>query len=227
MKGQMFLIAAAVIVTILVLLKSSINIPDILQKKRELEGRFEEKIFLNLVNEFPRVIEFSSYNPEKITDNVFDFGKFIRKKMTERLLNFEFLYVDSLVNVTNNQTNVTLINLLSKPINATLDWNGTSFNCILSDGESCNANFSFEPGKTYILTVSYNETYTQGITIVTQNSKDMYVGFFDITLTGSEMTYRDKFQKNYTLPMLVVVTTTTSTSSSSTTTTISGGISPQ
>lgn len=199
MKGQMFLIAAAVIVTILVLLKIGINVPDILQKKRELEGSFEEKIFLNLVNEFKRVIEFSSHEPEKITDNVFDFGNFIRKKMTEHLLNFKFIYVGSLVNVTNNQTNVTLINLLGKPINATLDWNGTSFNCVLSDEESCNVNFSFEPGKTYILTVSYNETYTQQITIATQNSKDTYVGFFDISLFGHKSSYKDKFQKTYTL----------------------------
>jgi len=47
---------------------------------------------------------------------------------------------------------------------------------------------------------SYSAIPSETITIRTEVNKNVYVGFFDITLIGSETTYKDKFQKSYTLP---------------------------
>ena len=123
---------------------------------------------MNIVDELVKVIDISYHQSGNITTNVFDFGNFTRKKMTERLLNFKFLYVGSLANVTSQQINVTLVNLLNGPINATLDLNGTSDNQgNIEDASSWATNFTFTPGSNYVLTVSYNasssifsDTYT-------------------------------------------------------------------
>jgi len=156
-KGQMFLITAAIIIVILVLLRTSINLPGILQREKEVKSRFEKEFFLNIVDELVKVIDISYHQSNNITNNVFDFGNFTRKKMTERLLDFEFLYVGSLADVTSQQINVTLVNLLNRPINATLDLNGTSDNQDnIEDASSWSTNFTFSPGSNYVLTVSYN-----------------------------------------------------------------------
>ena len=203
-KGQMFLITAAIIIVILVLLKTGINLPDILQREKELKSRFEKEFFLNIVDELVKVIDISYHQSSNITNNVFDFGNFTRKRMTERLQSFGFLHVGAITPVSSGSDtmNVTYVNLLNKPINATLQLN--SFTPVnyseMSDSTSWTTNYSITQGQTYDLIVGYNGTYSENVTIQTKTNQSVYIGFFDITLTGSETTYKDKFQKNYTLP---------------------------
>jgi len=129
-KGQMFLITAAIIIVILVLLKTGINLPDILQREKELKSRFEKEFFLNIVDELVKVIGISYHQSSNITDNVFDFGNFTRKRMTERLQSFEFLFVGSITPVSsgNDTMNVTVINLLDESISITLRLNNSAGN---------------------------------------------------------------------------------------------------
>jgi len=203
-KGQMFLIIAAIIIVVLVLLKTGVNLPDILQREKEVKSRVEKEYFSNIVDELVKVTDISYHQSSNITNNVFDFGNFTRKKMTERLQSFEFLYVGSITPASsgNDIMNVTVVNLLNKPINATLQLN--SFTPVnyseMLDSTSWTTNYSITQGQTYDLIVGYNGTYSENVTIQTKANKAVYVGFFDITLTGSETTYKDKFQKNYTLP---------------------------
>jgi len=345
-KGQMFLITAAIIIVILVLLKTGINLPEILQREKELKSRFEKEFFSNIVDELVKVIDISYHQSSNITNNIFDFGNFTRKRMTERLQTFKFLYVDSMTPASNGSDtmNVTVINLLNEPISATLRlnnseggleemlptyawnesdgrdiiasinksdntyategcsglfcitpnlrfnfttsetydnvtiewkttpgdilsdlvdlycWNGTYWNylfgsvsttdvnysgsisvCDNSDGNYTfkvfgtdtddgsisifvdyiwinktsgdtvkssgmadstrwDTNFTITQGENYILTVSYDGTYEETVTIATEANESKYVGFFDINLIDSETTYKDKFQKSYTLP---------------------------
>jgi len=347
-KGQMFLITAVIIIVTLIILVTTSNLTNILQEKRELEGSFERDFFINIVDELVKVIEISYHQSTNITNNVFDFGNFTRKKMKERLLDFEFLFVGSITPNSNgtDTMNVSVINLLNKPISATLQLNITGFwrrinvthawnitkdvtaevnasddvyayeNCSgdifctsdyiyfnfttdteyanvtyegywtgtpaaeCGDGLTCwdgdswagvgsfpenaesvkvgslveygcsnadgnytfrtvvtcliydgsveaeifvdeiyingtgsevkssgmadstrwDTNFSITQGDNYILTVSYNETYEENVTIATKSNESVYVGFFDITLIGSKTTHKDKFQKSYTLP---------------------------
>jgi len=52
----------------------------------------------------------------------------------------------------------------------------------------------------YDINFFYSAISNETITIRTEVNKNVYVGFFDITLVGSETTYKDKFQKSHTLP---------------------------
>ena len=224
----MFLIAAAFISLTLVLLKIEISLPGIVQKERELEGRFEEKFFINIDREFPKVVEISLHKPLEITHNVLDFANFTDTEMKKRLFNLEFLFSGALANKSTQKINVTIINFLGGTINVTVELNGTvSTNCnstLIDEGKTCSDEFSFSPGSTYTLSLTHNKT-RENITIVTRNDRSTYVGFFDITLKGRESIYKDKFQKSYTLPMAVVTTTTlttTTTTTTSTTTTVGG-----
>jgi len=203
-KGQMFLITAAIVIVILVLLKTSINLPNILQREKELKSRFEKEFFLNVGDELVKVIDISYHQSNNITNNVFDFGNFTRKRMTERLQSFDFLYVGAVTPASQGSAtmNVTLINLLNKPVNATLQLDSfipVNYSEMLGS-TSWTTNYSITQGQTYTLIVGYNGTYSENVTIQTKVNRSVYVGFFDITLTGSETTYKDKFQKNYTLP---------------------------
>jgi hypothetical protein len=201
-KGQMFIIIAVILIAVLIILKTSINTLDIIEKNRELEGNFEHDFFVNTVNELTKTIDISYYQPNKITNNVFEFANFTRKKMTEHLQNFKLLYIGSITPATsgNDNMNVTVINLLNKLINVTLNLNGViKSSTNMEDSTSWDTNFTIAQGNNYILTADYDGN-EQNITIGTKVNKSVYVGFFDVTLTGSETTYKDKFQKNYTLP---------------------------
>lgn len=202
-KGQMFLIAAAVTIIVLVLLKNTINISDIIQKKSELVSTFEREFFKNTINELVRVIDISYHQPNNITNNVFGFGNFTRKKMTERLQTFQLLYVSAITpsNSSSAVMNVTFVNLLNKPINATSRLNSSSpvnFS-VMVDSSQWSINYSFTQGNNYVLTIGYNDTFVENITIETMIKQSRYFGFFDVTLIGSETTYKDKFQKSYNL----------------------------
>jgi hypothetical protein len=205
-KGQVFLITTVILIVILVILRAGVNLPDILQRGRKLEGKFEKDFFVNVVNELPKVIEISYHQSSNITNNVYNFGNFTRKKMTEKLQEFEFLYVGSITprSSGSDTMNVSAINLLNEPINLTLTLNSsptqTRNHDNMADYNRYDTSFSITQGTHYTLTVSYNETYEENITIETESEKSKYVGFFDVTLTGSETTYKDKFQKSYTLP---------------------------
>jgi hypothetical protein len=208
MKGQMFLLITAVIITSLLILRFSVGTPSIEKELESLRSKFEEKIFDNIVEELKKSEEFSYYEQDKIVSNVFNFANFTRRKMNERGLDFEFLYVGTLANNSNNQMNITIINFLNKAIDATLILNSTpqqtdSKNNI-GDGSTWNTNFSFTPGTEYLLTLNYTYStlttnVTEEIIIKTKSDKNVYVGFFDIELKSSEATHKNKFQTNFTL----------------------------
>ncbi|MCX6821692.1 MAG: hypothetical protein NTW30_02830 [Candidatus Aenigmarchaeota archaeon] len=205
-KGQMFIIVAVIMIVVLVILKTGVNLPDIMQKNRESEGKFEHDFFVNVVDELTKTIDVSYYQPINITNNVYSFANFTRKKMTEHLQDFQFLYVSCITPKSSGSDtmNVSVITMLNKPINATLRistslvQSGNNDN--MMDMSIWNTNFTITQGNNYILTVGYNGTYSENITIQTKTNGSVYVGFFDTTLIGSETTYKDKFQKNYTLP---------------------------
>jgi CRISPR/Cas system-associated exonuclease Cas4 (RecB family) len=202
----MFIIAAIIMIVILVILKTGVNIPDIMQKNRELEGKFEHDFFVNVVDELTKTIDISYHQSNNITNNVYDFANFTRKKMTERLQNFQFLYVSSITPKSSGSAtmNISMINLLNKPINVTIQINTSpvlsSNRDNILDKSRWDTNFTITQGNNYILTVGYNGTYSENITIQTKVNQPVYIGFFDVALTGSKTTYKDKFQKSYTLP---------------------------
>lgn len=197
MKGQMFLIGAVILVSILFLIRISIRTPTIIEERKVLELTFEEKIFENVENELKKSARYSADDKANITTNVFDFGNFTKDKMNEHGLTFEFLFVGSLANKTTQTINISLVNLLGEPINASLNLNGTTNNSIVSDSQRWDSFFLYTPGLTYVLTVSYNNTYSENVTIKTKANKDVFVGFFDISLKSSDATHKSKSSETY------------------------------
>jgi hypothetical protein len=198
-KGQIFLILATILIVSLAILKGTTTLKSIVKQREVLETSLEYETFQNLVNEFVKALDFSIYEPENITRNVFDFGNFSRYKMKEHSIDFLFFYVGCLANSTTQQMNITVVNLLGETIDVSLELNTSipqtdSQNNIV-DASSWTTNFSFIPGENYKLTVNY-ATYTQDVTIKTKTNKDVYVGFYDISLKTSEAIHKKKFQES-------------------------------
>jgi hypothetical protein len=155
----------------------------------------------NLQQEIKNSVKFSIDYTENISTNVFNFANFTENKSAEHSLDFEFLFVGSLTNVSINYLNVSVINMLNAPISASLRLSNSSSSEVqtneMIDNSKWEANFTLKPGSNYNLTVSYNSTNEQNITIKSKNNKDIYVSFFDITLKTPEYVYRNTTQEKY------------------------------
>ena len=201
-KGQMFLILATILIVSLVILKGSTTLRSIAKQREVLEASLEYETFQNLLDEFVKALDFSVYEPENITENIFNFGNFSRYKMKEHSIDFLFFFVGCLVNSTTQQMNVTVVNLLGYAIDVNLELNTsipqTDSQSDIADASSWTTSFSFTPGENYKLTVNY-ATYTQEVIIETKTNKDVYVGFYDVSLETSEALHKKKFQESRSL----------------------------
>jgi len=199
-KGQMFLLTSVIMVILLIALKISSNVPDILEKERKLHGDFETEFFINSVDELSEAIRISAHQ-SNISTNVYDYSNFTRTKLTERLLTFNMLFVGVNANHSTNQMNITVLNFLNENINAVLTMNGSSDSQNnIADQGIWETNFSYTDGNLYVLYISYDSgAYNESITLDTPTNKNRYYGFFDVELVGTESTYKDKFQKSYKL----------------------------
>ena len=93
--------------------------------------------------------------------------------------------------------------------NGGTDWeevaNGTK-HTFSNSGKQFKYKAIFQTSDVYTTPILYNVNFyystipNETVTIRTEANRNVYVGFFDVTLTGSETTYKDKFQKSYTLP---------------------------
>jgi len=198
-KGQMFLIGAVIIASSLVILKVVSRSSSVMEEIKTLKVRFEGDIFSNLLAEFNRTMDFSFYEPLNITKNVHDFGNFTKRKMVEHSLDLKFVFVGSLANRTIGYMNVSVVNLFGYNINATLTLNDSQTNTsTVVDYGRWDTNFTITPGSDYILTVTYDSTINN-VTIETKSNKDVYVGFFDVSLESSDAIHRSEYQKSITL----------------------------
>ncbi len=185
------------------MLRLTVNIPDITQRERELEKSFERFFFINVVEELKKTVKISSYQPTNITTNVFDFSNFTRNRMKEKLVDFEMLFLSTWTQDTGNQMNVSVINMINQHATMTLTLNSspelTQTNNSFFNMSRWDTNFSITQGTDYKLTIKYNNTYGENVTIETESGKDIFTVYFDVTFRGRELTYKDKFQKTYKL----------------------------
>lgn len=199
----MFLILAVIVVITLILLRTSVNFVDIAQRERELEGNFERRFFTNSFQELRKTVEISVNQPENITTNVFDFSNFTRNRMDERVSDFEMLYLSAWTQDTGSQMNISVINMLDQHIAMTLTLNSspelTQTNSSFFNLSRWNTNFSITQGTDYRITIRYNSTYGENVTVETENGQDFFTAYFDVTLRGKEAIYKNKFQKTYRL----------------------------
>jgi len=203
-KGQMFLIGAVVIVASLVIIKFNMASPAAKKERESLEVRFEHDIFENIANEFNSTLRFSNYEPENITTNVFDFANFTERKMMGHSMDFTFLYVGALCNRTTNKIDISLVNMLGSTIdaNVSLDDGQSNATSNIVNYERWDSNFTITPGTEYKLNLTYNSTAgdattrtIESITVKTKKNKDIYVGFFYVSLESEDATHTGKYQK--------------------------------
>jgi hypothetical protein len=201
LKGQAFLLAAFIIAISLIIIRLSIKSPTIQEQIKTIEVTMQGDTAKNLQQEIKNSVKFSIDYTENISTNVFNFANFTENKSAEHSLDFEFLFVGSLTNVSINYLNVSVINMLNAPISASLRLSNSSSSEVqtneMIDNSKWEANFTLKPGSNYNLTVSYNSTNEQNITIKSKNNKDIYVSFFDITLKTPEYVYRNTTQEKY------------------------------
>jgi hypothetical protein len=199
MKGQMFLLAAIIIIASIIALGSELRLTGISVQRGNLEMRFESEIFSNVVNELKHALQYSYDSPENMTLNIFDFGNCTREKMAERSLKFKFLFSGIFVNISSNEMNVSVINLMNKPINVTLELNTsppqTASKINLKDYGLWSTKFtSITSNTAYSLNISYEKSHNVTIEVRT---KDVYVGFFDVNLESDIALHRNVFQESY------------------------------
>ncbi|MCX6821129.1 MAG: hypothetical protein NT016_04260 [Candidatus Aenigmarchaeota archaeon] len=203
-KGQMFLIAAVVIVAVLVVLGFSMSSPASVEQENVMKSTLESEIFDNVLNEFNATMDMSANAPGNITANIVDFAGFARTEMSGRAMSLDTLFVGTVANQTLKALRVTTFNSLGSPINASLEVNGqTGSNSSVANNDFWATTFDMKPGDTYLMNVTYNipggaaTKYT--IQITTKKKQDTYTGFFYVALAGASASHVSQYQKYITL----------------------------
>ena len=193
MKGQLFILAAIILVVLLVAIKTSLNIVPILDRKNALESSLEQLDFQNLRAEILRVsdISFNQSNTSQTTNSFINFAKQV---LAARTVDFQGLAVEtSYANATASQDtrfNVTVFNFFNNPIdtlilNFTYD---TSKNQTIRNIGSLNSNttnFTFNTALStdYTLWIFYNfstETNAQNLTVKVELGKSKQTNFYNL-----------------------------------------------
>jgi len=212
-KGQIFLILAIITVTLLISLRTSLNLTKIMETKRYMEVGLERKEFQNIRDEVLKRIEIS-YQTNNITNKTEELVSFVRDVLKTRTIDFNCLLVQTIhptvSSGTNTRLNVTVLNYLGSTIqtlNLSFSYNlsaNQTFSSV-ADKRRADANFTFNTNSNtdYILTVYYllaSENKTESITVPVQVGKSKLTAFFDLRMISSRAEHRDKFNKTYTLP---------------------------
>lgn len=214
-KGQMFLIMSMIIIVTLMVLKSSMDLPKIMETKRYMEMGLERKEFNNIKDELTRTIEFSYYQSSDIAANVKKFISFARNHLKARTVVLKGIAVESIFPTVaagvDTRMNVTVFNFFDSKINSlnlsfidsTTLLNDQTFTSI-SDGQTIETNFTINTNadKNYTLSAFYllpSENKTEEISIPAKIGKSTYVGFFDIRFVSERLEQRDRITLTYDL----------------------------
>jgi hypothetical protein len=204
-KGQMFLIAAIVIVASLVAMKANMSSPLAKYEMESLEVALENNIFDNVINELNNTMIFTSNEPQNISENVHDFINFTKSKISSQSMTLKVLYVGIISNSTIDRMNVSVINALDSAIDVNVSIPSQSnVKSGIVNYERWDSNFTIDAGNNYVLYLAYNSTSgdgstrkTETISIDTKKNRDVYDGFFYVLLESVDATHAQKYQKTF------------------------------
>lgn len=207
MKGQMFMIGAIIIIAALVLIKTSIDVGDILEKKKFLESGMERLEFANMRYEAPKAAYNSLNASVNMTNATNGFIAYAEGKMAGRTVQLDgatiTAYYPNITSGTNSPINVTFYNFF--------DADASRVIVNLSNNYNLPQNFSDVPaGQTRSFAFNVNtasstnmslwvfyevggERVTENITIPVDLVKTRFVGYFDLRMTDDRGTLRDRF----------------------------------
>jgi len=206
----MFLVLSVIIITTLILLKTSLNAASVLETKNYLESGFERTEFQNVRDEISKVIQIS-YNQTNITGNLNEFVRFARNSFGSRAMDVNGIFIETVhptvLAATDTRLNVTVYNFLGsslKYLNLSLNGTEKTFFDII-DNKVVETSFTINApsSQNYILWIFYNTSTTnssESFTIPVEIGKRKFVGFFDLRLVSSRSENRDKFIEIVTLP---------------------------
>jgi predicted Holliday junction resolvase-like endonuclease len=196
MKGQMFIILAIIVITILIVLKLSLNINNIIERNKSIKSDLSNLQIQNIERGIKQAL-ISSYNLFNISENVNYFINFVRLSELGKGNILSGISVQSIYPyVKAGETtimNTSVYNFLGLKIdNLTLIWNnGTNYSqsfSNLEDNSTIFTTFSFTAtsNTNYTLLVKYiieNETITKNITIPVSIGNSKFIGFYSIKLS--------------------------------------------
>lgn len=200
MKGQVYLLTAAIIIGILVTLRGFATIQQISSEREVLDISTEDLAFRNMDNEARKLTSFFANSPGNMTDISIDFLNFTRVGNSGHSQDFRSLFVGVLANSTNQTMNVTVFQFLRENnLNVTIRLNTSTEQTnttLLNDTAIWISNFTFTAGQTYNLTVILpDKSYQENITVSTKTNKDTYTGYFDLRLVSERADHVSKFQQ--------------------------------
>lgn len=116
MKGQIYLIIAIIVITILVTLKNSVDTTALLENERHLEISLEREQFQNIKDEIYNTVSFTANQPQNINSNLDNFVEYSRLKLRSRTYDLNGLMVQTIYPAPSSgvdtRINVSVLNLL-------------------------------------------------------------------------------------------------------------------
>ena len=184
-KGQMFIIAAIIILIGLIILKSLLGIYTTVEEKRYQETSILDKQLRNIKNEYERLSGLAFYDYPSGIQHLSDFSALTDKKV---------LYMVVFVNESNYK--VTVANFIDDKINCTL----TATSSTPSEykiGTLNHAEYVVREFHALSSNVDLTLTYQAKGSVITEaisldTTKNATVSFFDITLDKKDMFVRTK-----------------------------------
>ncbi|TAL47459.1 hypothetical protein EPN87_02865 [archaeon] len=210
-KGQMFIIMAIIIVTVLVLLKTRMNLSEILMNKGTLESDLSQLKLGNIVSEEKNNLQVNYLQNMSMMNNVVNFTNFVRsvESSNAETLNSFIIgsYIANTTASTNTNINITVYNVMGMPVDANITFtydNSVANFTNLPDASSTSQNFTFSTASNanYFLLVTYAtaaEIQTANITLPVTIGNSKFIGFYDIRLATNTGTYTSRFVQNITL----------------------------
>lgn len=204
-KGQMFLIAAVVIVAALVTIKVSMSGTSTAYDIKSIEVQMDSSTFSNIVNEMNNTMIYASNTPQDICGNVHEFINFTRSGMASKSKELSSIYIGAISNHTLGVMNVSVVNSLGSAIDVNISIPGqSSVVSGLADQGRWDSYISISPGTHYTLHVSYNSTSGDistlnydTVQIDTKNNRDVYDGFLYMKMDTGDALYTQKYQKSF------------------------------
>jgi len=209
MKGQMFIVAALVMIITIVGLKDSLSLQKILENQRHLVSGFDSLEFQNIRSEMTRVVQNSFNSTSGMTDDLNNFNSFVKDSLQTKNIEFDSflveLYYPVLQPSTNAVVNVTVLNSLGTEMKfLNITFNGTSGTFALSNGNILRTSFTINTAVSVNQTMNifYNtsaSSQTETVTVPLTLGSSKYVAFYDIRYINSGGQQSDKFTTVLTL----------------------------
>lgn len=128
MKGQMFIIAGIVIIIVIVGLKNSLSLANILENQRHLASQFDSVEFSNIRNEMIRSMQLGYNNTSNMTNNLNSFNSFVTASLSSKSVEFDSLLIETYYTNLNPNVNTTLDVIVNNNLGTNINFMNLTFN---------------------------------------------------------------------------------------------------